>query len=176
MKSKWLALFRGINSGEQDNVPMPELERALAESGLGEVRSWERSGNVVFSSELSSNELEAHLKKVIAATFQVRPRVIVIEETAFQEIVAENPFVAEAEHDNVYVYFLRRSPLHPNFQQVERFKAPGEKWILTDLAFYLSTPGEFRSSQLAVRVERLLDIRCLSRTWAEVLEIQKLFQ
>ena len=76
----------------------------------------------------------------------------------------------------MYIYFLRRSPVQPNFQQMERFKATDEQWVLTDLALYLSTPDEFRKSQLAVRAERLLGVRCLPRTWAEVSEIRSLFE
>lgn len=175
MQTHWLALFRGINHGETDDVPMEKLETALSEKGIEGVRWQGRVGNVAFSSENTSTELEETIKKTIAAEFQVRPRVILIEKDSFLNIVQENPF-AEAPSENVHVYFLRRSPVQPNFQQMERFKAADEQWVLTDLALYLSTPAEFRKSQLAVRAERLIGVRCLPRTWAEVSEIRTLFE
>lgn len=170
-----MALFRGINQGDTDDVPMEELERVLSEKGLTKVRWRGRVGNVAFASDIDSTELEELFKKSIAAEFQVRPRLVLIEQASFQEIVQENPFES-APSDNVHVYFLRRSPVQPNFQQIERFKAPEEQWVLTDLALYLSTPTEFRKSQLAVRVERLLGVRCLPRTWTEISEIRELFE
>lgn len=175
MQTHWLALFRGINHGETDDVPMEKLETALSEKGLEGVRWHGRAGNVAFSSTTGSIELEELIKKTIAAEFQVRPRVVLVQKESFQNIVEENPF-PDAPPDSVHVYFLRRSPVQPNFQQMERFKATDEQWILTDLALYLSTPVEFRKSQLAVRAERLLGVRCLPRTWAEVSEIRQLFE
>ena len=175
MQTHWLALFRGINHGDTDDVPMERLKTALSEKGLEEVRWHGRVGNVAFSSASTSTELEEIIKKTIAAEFQVRPRVVLIEKESFQNIVEENPF-GDAPPENVHVYFLRRSPVQPNFQQMERFKATDEQWVLTDLALYLFTPDEFRKSQLAVRAERLLGVRCLPRTWAEVSEIRSLFE
>ena len=175
MQTQWLALFRGINHGETDDVPMEGLQTALSEKGLEKVRWHGRVGNVAFSSAHTSIELEEVIKKTIAAEFQVRPRVVLIEKDSFQKIVEENPF-GEAPPENVHIYFLRRSPVQPNFQQMERFKDSDEQWVLTDLALYISTPAEFRKSQLALRAERLIGVRCLPRTWAEVSEIRSLFE
>jgi uncharacterized protein (DUF1697 family) len=176
MNTQWLALLRGINSGGQENVPMSELASVLEANGLDEVKTCLQNGNLVFSSSQNAQELQDSLKKILKEQFQLKPRIVLFQSDRFQEIVADNPFETEsqAHPEHVKVLFLRKRPVRPNFQQIERFKESREKWSLTDHAFYLTTSGGF--SKLAVRAERLLGVSTITRNWAEVSEILRLFE
>jgi uncharacterized protein (DUF1697 family) len=46
----WIALFRGINVGGNNILPMAELRQELESLGLCNVRTYIQSGNVVFES------------------------------------------------------------------------------------------------------------------------------
>ena len=47
----WLALLRGVNLGKHNKVPMAELRPRLTEAGLGNVRTYIQSGNVIVDSD-----------------------------------------------------------------------------------------------------------------------------
>ena len=44
----WITLFRGINVGGHNILPMTELKALLEELGCADVRTYIQSGNVVF--------------------------------------------------------------------------------------------------------------------------------
>ena len=44
----WIALFRGINVGGRNILPMKELVRDLQSLGLEDVKTYIQSGNAVF--------------------------------------------------------------------------------------------------------------------------------
>lgn len=173
MNTIWVTLLKGIN---RENVAMEELESALRESGLQDIRSVLDSGNLVFSSTQPRDELEETVRDVLKARFGVATRPVILKASQFQAVLEENPLGEKCTQapDNVHVLFLRKPALRPDFQQMERFKDSAEAWFLLDDALYLTTPGEFRKSQLAVRLERLLGVATAPRQWSEVLEIQQL--
>ena len=47
----YIALFRGINVGGSNVLPMKELKRVLEGLGLGDVRTYIQSGNVIFKTK-----------------------------------------------------------------------------------------------------------------------------
>ena len=53
----YIALFRGINVGGNNKLPMRELKDVLAGLGLHDVKTYIQSGNVVFQSK-SANMTE----------------------------------------------------------------------------------------------------------------------
>jgi uncharacterized protein (DUF1697 family) len=61
----WVALFRGINVGGKNIVPMAELRKLLESLGCNEVRSYIQSGNAVFLSLIETrNDLG---KRILSA-------------------------------------------------------------------------------------------------------------
>ncbi len=46
----WIALFRGLNVGGHNVLPMSQLRADMEAIGLKEVRTYIQSGNVVFAS------------------------------------------------------------------------------------------------------------------------------
>jgi uncharacterized protein (DUF1697 family) len=176
METQWLVLLRGVNSGERENLPMGEVPGVLEARGLEDVKTCLQNGNIVLTSSLDAEELKVCIVQILKESFQLRAKFSLVKATRFLEVLRENPFEAESysNPDNVHVFFLRKRPVRPNFQQMERFKAIDERWSLTDFAFYLTTPGEFRESKLGVRAERLLGVSTTRRTWNDVTEISKL--
>lgn len=176
MKTQWIALLRGINMSGNEDVSMDQLTTALSDAGLEQPASCLLNGNIVFSSESDNEQIQDLIKDTIRKKFQLRPRVAVVPSSTFREVVADNPFEKESQNSpsNVHVLFLRKCPVRPNFQQMERFKTSDEMWSLTDFALYLFTPTEFKKSKLAVRLERLLGVSTIARSWSEISEILSL--
>ena len=48
---RYIALLRGVNISGKNKVPMAELKLGFESLGFSDVRTWQNSGNVVFSGE-----------------------------------------------------------------------------------------------------------------------------
>ena len=61
---RWIALFRGINVGGNNLLPMKELVRQLESLKLKNVRTYIQSGNVVFDTdEKNAKSLAKKIKR-----------------------------------------------------------------------------------------------------------------
>ena len=59
----YIALFRGINVGGHNKLPMKELSSNLVDLGLKDPRTVIQSGNVVFEASVAqAREIAAHLR------------------------------------------------------------------------------------------------------------------
>lgn len=66
----WIALFRGINVGGHNKLPMNPLRAEMAELGLTSVQTYIASGNLVFDSEETN---AASLAAQISASVEKTP-------------------------------------------------------------------------------------------------------
>lgn len=90
----FLALLRGINVGGNRKVPMDALRAVATERGLGDVRTYIQSGNLVFTGKGTPRSLEAKLEEAILARFGFPVDVLVRTATEWRAHAEGNPFVA----------------------------------------------------------------------------------
>jgi uncharacterized protein (DUF1697 family) len=89
----WIALLRAVNLGARNKVPMASLREHLAAAGLKDVRTHLQSGNVIVR---SPDEVGPIIRAVVRDEFGVDEPVMVRSRDRLAEIVAANPFAAEA--------------------------------------------------------------------------------
>jgi uncharacterized protein (DUF1697 family) len=97
----YVVLFRGINVGGRNKVPMAALREHLG-ADFANVRTYIQSGNVLLDSDLPPDEVTAHIDAGLHAAFALDSdlvRVLVLEADAFREVVAEAPEGFGAEPD-----------------------------------------------------------------------------
>ncbi|HKZ73221.1 MAG TPA: DUF1697 domain-containing protein [Steroidobacteraceae bacterium] len=68
----WIALFRGINVGGKQALPMQELRGLLAAIGCADVQTYIQSGNAVFRSAAASASSLAPKKPDLEALERVK--------------------------------------------------------------------------------------------------------
>ncbi len=90
-----IALIRGINVGSTRKLPMAELRAACAEAGLGPVRTYIQSGNVVLE-DGDPATVEAALETLIAARFGLDVPVIARTAAQWSALIGACPFPDEA--------------------------------------------------------------------------------
>ena len=90
-----IALLRGINVGGNRKVSMAELRGLAEELGLGSVRTYVASGNLVFDSDEAPAALEAKLERAIEGRFGFPVDVIVRTGEEWAAIAEGNPFRQE---------------------------------------------------------------------------------
>jgi len=169
----YVALFRGLNVGGNNILPMKELVALLENIGLQSVRTYIQSGNAVFQSEeknasLLSNTIRTAIKK----SHGFEPQVLLLEFEEMERAVGSNPFPeAESEPKTLHVYFLASMPKHPDFDALEGAKSDGERFALKDGVFYLHAPDGIGRSKLAANAERLLGVSMTGRNWRTVCKV-----
>ena len=174
----WIALFRGINVGGNNPLPMKAVPAMLAKCGCTDAKTYIQSGNVVFRSSVSNAKtLATRIEKIVHETQGFQPRVIVLSCQELERAIAGNPFPeAEQTPQWVHLFFLTEAP---DKAVLERFKGPqaqGEEFALKGRVFYLHTPAGFGTSKLAGTVVRALGVDATARNWRtcqKVLEMAK---
>jgi len=73
----YVALLRGINVGGKNKVEMARLRQTFERLGLGEVRTYINSGNVIFTAETAGDEITSLLEDAIERDFGLRHPVLV---------------------------------------------------------------------------------------------------
>ena len=72
----YVALLRGINVGGNAKVEMPRLKATFEGLGLKDVKTYINSGNVIFSSEATREQLKARTEPAIIQEFGLRVPVV----------------------------------------------------------------------------------------------------
>lgn len=172
----WIALFRGINVGGKQMLPMKALAALLGKNGCIDVRTYIQSGNVVFRSRLGDAERVARrISTVVAASHSFEPRVFALTFAELRKAAAGNPFPqADDNPKSLHLFFLAERPTKPDLAALEALKANGEEFVLKGSVFYLHTPNGFGTSKLAERVERLLGVAATARNWRTVTTLLEL--
>jgi len=174
----YIALFRGINVGGKNKLPMKDLAATLDGVGARDVATYIQSGNAVFQSEeqdaaLLSEAIEAAIKE----RHGFEPRVLVLGAEDLEEAVRSNPFPkAESEPKTLHVYFLAASPERPDLDALEGLKGERERFVLGDGVFYVHAPNGIGRSKLAANIEKLLGVPVTARNWRTVRKVMEMTQ
>ena len=97
----FVILLRGVTPAGKNKVLMAPLRAALDKAGLGNVRTYIQSGNLVATSNLSQFRLEKLVHDVIDKNFGGDITVIARTAKKFKDIMKKNPF-ASAEKSRLY--------------------------------------------------------------------------
>ena len=171
--SIWVALFRGINVGGKNVLPMKDLAALLEGLGGTDVRTYIQSGNAVLSvDDVDGSALEERIADAILTAHGFRPRVIVLTSEQLGQAVAANPFPdAESEPKSLHLFFLSRRPASPDVEGLNAIKADSETFVLAEDVFYLHAPDGIGRSKIVARAERLIGVDVTARNWRTVTKV-----
>jgi uncharacterized protein (DUF1697 family) len=169
----YIALFRGINVGGNNLIPMSELKTILEKLGLRDVRTYLQSGNAIFQAEEKDKlKLSAGISDAIETSSGFKPQVLLLEKKDLEEAIKLNPFAeAESNPKALAVTFLFSQPVNPDLKTLESLKTDIERFKLTGNVFYMYAPDGFGRSKLASRIEKCLGVSTTSRSWNTVRKI-----
>ncbi|MAT44268.1 MAG: hypothetical protein CL609_18205 [Anaerolineaceae bacterium] len=169
----FVALFRGINVGGHNKIPMAELVTVLQQLGLENVRTYIQSGNIVFNSRKTNHALLIdQIRSAVQLTFGFKPAVLIFETERFEKMIRMNPFPqAEGEPKTLHLYFLEKPAHDPDISKLENLKKRNEQYKLFEHVFYLYAPDGIGRSKLAAGVEKALGVPVTARNWRTVNKI-----
>ena len=168
----FIALFRGINVGERNSLPMKELISVLQDLGCRSVKTYIQSGNAVFESkEKDASRLSNKIRVEIKKRRGFEPHVLLLGLEEMDKAMAGNPF-PETEPKSLHIGFLASAPANPDLKALEGLKKKSERFLLRDKVFYLYAPDGVGKSKLAASSENLLGVSMTDRNWRTVCKIR----
>lgn len=88
---KYVALLRGINVGGKNAVNMAVLKQVFEDLGFSDVKTYIKSGNVIFSSDAAASDMNEHIEQAIAAKFGFVVPVLTRDQQNIEEILNAVP-------------------------------------------------------------------------------------
>ena len=176
--STFVALFRGINVGGHNKLPMRELNDLLTGLGLQDVATYIQSGNVVFASDESDRAaLSDRIRQAVHQSHGFAPQVLLLTAEEFAQAAAANPYPeAEEEPKTVHLYFLEEAPSNPDLKKLAALKLDNEHFTLVGKVFYLYAPDGIGRSKLAAGVENAMGVAVTARNWRSVGRVLEMAQ
>ena len=161
----YIALFRGINVGGKNLLPMKDLKPIMQDAGCRDIQTYIQSGNVIFAWDGNdTNSLKTDLQDRITASKGFQPNIHILDAETFMKIVDSNPYAGlDTDPKTVHVNFLLMPASQPNIPKIDEIAAPTEQYTLTDDAFFLHAPDGIGRSKLATKLEQLLEVEATGR-------------
>lgn len=153
---------------------MAPLRTALAEAGLGDVRTYIQSGNVIAASALHHTGLEQVIHTVIATEFGGDIAVMARTTAEFRQILKLNPFT-DADTSRLYFTLLGSPP-----EAVRRAEFVAANWSpenvkVTDDAIYTLYATRYSDSKLNnSTIERRLRVKATTRNFNTMSKLMEL--
>jgi uncharacterized protein (DUF1697 family) len=172
----WIALFRGINVGGNNLIPMKTLVDLMTKAGCIDVQSYIQSGNVLFKhQDINKAELATLLSNLVFQHFGFSPKVLLLDAAEFSVLLANNPFKQAYEQPkNLHVFFLDDSAKSPDIEKINSLKAATEEYHLQAGGFYLYAPDGIGRSTLAAKVEKCLGVATTARNLNTLIKISEM--
>jgi uncharacterized protein (DUF1697 family) len=166
-----IALFRGINVGGKNMLPMKELVGILDELGFVNVRTYIQSGNVVLQSRKEvTPRVAAEIGRRVSERKGFEPTIVILSEAALQSAAQNNPFPTD-DGKALHFFFLGTASKRPNLERLEALRAGSEAFELRGSVFYLHAPAGIGRSKLASNVEQALGVPVTARNWNTVAKL-----
>lgn len=170
----YIALFRGINVGGNNILPMKELVPVLESLGVQDIKTYIQSGNVIFWSRAADTaQLARKIGAAIRKSHGFEPQVLLLDSVKLNKVIRENPYPeAEAVPNTLHVNFLAAIPPKPDLKALEMIRTESERFHLAGDVLYLHAPDGIGRSKLAASMERLLGVTMTSRNWNTVRKLK----
>lgn len=171
----WVCLLRGVNLGKQRKLPMAALRGALTSAGMTDVRTYLQSGNVIAHSQLRTHEQVSDLvHTVIASQFSLDIPVITRRPAEIDEVIAANPFAAQATQRAhlVRVIFLAAVPSAAGIDRLMSDSSLRETCRVAGSHVYVDyVRGYHSTGRTAPSFTRALGVDGTERNWRTVLAL-----
>ena len=173
-----IALLRAINVGGNSRVQMAELRKLGVSLGFFDVKTLLQSGNMVFdASEADTAVLERQWETAVEKQLGVKTSFTVRSHKEWLDLVAANPFEAEATHDPSHLLALvARDAIGQAAIAALRGAIRGRERIEGgERCLYAVYPNGIGESKLTVKlIERHLSTPITGRNWNTVLKLAAL--
>ena len=167
--TRWIALFRGINVGGNNKLPMADLRMMAAALGFSGIATYIQSGNLLLSSTTAAAEIERHLADAVAQRCGFRPAILLRTVDQVAAALTANPFAARVtEGKQLHFYFLDGPAERFDAAALHALAVDGEDFALVGDVLYLYARDGVGRSKLAEKLPRYLPPRTTARNFNSI--------
>ena len=167
----YIALFRGINVGGKNILPMKGLVEILEDMGSEDIKTYIQSGNVVFRiKQGKTNKIAEEISLKILENYSFEPKVLLLESDDLHAAIDNNPFDTK-DGKVLHFFFLASDPESPDLEHLGAIKSDSEEFKLVKNIFYLYAPDGIGRSKLAAKVEQRLGVPVTARNWNTIFKL-----
>lgn len=161
----WVALLRGINVSGHRLIKMAELQRMCEALGLGRVRTYIQSGNVLFESDEEREALRRRMEAQIEETFGFDVPVVLCTVDEMERIIANCPFAA-GEGESLHVALLAEAPPQEGIDRLAAVDTGSDEYRAIGSEVYLLYRQPSHKSKLTgALLEKKLGVAATARNW-----------
>ena len=173
----YVALFRGINVGGKNMLPMRELVAMFTAAGCTDVVHYIQSGNVVFRAPAPvATSIAANIAKRVHARFGFAPPVVLRTKKEIADVVRHNPLCARGDDEaKLFVMFLADRPSAARIADLDPQRSPGDAFVVKGKDVFLSLGNGAAKTKLTNDYfDRRLATTSTSRNWRTVQKLLEL--
>jgi len=172
----YVALLRGINVGGRTQLAMDDLRQRFVDLGHADVRTYLRTGNVIFRSDGRSQASAAAIEERIARDLGMRVTVLLRTAADLEAIVAGSPFLEGGrDASKLHVTFLADAPAKERPARLDTRQAAPDEAEIVGREVYLHCPNGYGRTKLSnAFLERHLGVAATTRTWRTVTSLRDL--
>ncbi|MET2983825.1 DUF1697 domain-containing protein [Aureibaculum conchae] len=169
----YIAILRGINVGGHRKILMADLKLLLKKIGLKDCTTYIQSGNVVFSSNMSSNEIEKAIKEAIFKKYGFDVPVLIRTTDEIETVFSSNPFLPkETDINKLYVAFLAEKPLKEYLEKLKAIHFEDANYQIIGNHVYICYDTKVSNSKLTNNlIESKLKVTTTIRNWKTVTKL-----
>ena len=165
----YIVLFRGINVGGKNILPMKELTTVLVENEYVDIKTYIQSGNVVLRSQ---KKPDANIRSLVQNNFGIKSEVFAIDESDFISAVKNNPYKSN-EGKTIHFYFCKSSP-EVDYEKLNILKSDLEEYFIKGKVLYLYAPNGIGRSKLVAKIESCLGVPTTGRNLNTINKLQSM--
>lgn len=154
----FIILFKGVNVGGHNLLPMKDLVTQLKQYPYDSVTSYIQSGNIVLKS--ADNPTDP-IQQLVAKKYGFTPDLFVFNESTFSQADTDNPYT-EYEGKYVHVYFCHKNIALVQ-KNIDKFIDKSEQYTVKGKVFYLHAPNGIGRSKLIANIEACLGQKTTGR-------------
>jgi uncharacterized protein (DUF1697 family) len=168
----YIALLRGINVGGHNIIKMADLKQLLGTMGLNNVQTYIQSGNIVFESDLESDELSQRIELQINDTFGCSVPVILRTSKEWKQLIENCPYPVESlvEGESIHLALLSDMPSQEALNKLQKFQNDVDQYDVQDKDIYLFLRQNFRDSKLPLQLQKL-GVSATIRNWKTTMKL-----
>lgn len=179
MPAKYLALFRGVNVGGNNKLPMKEVPAIFTECGCRDVRTYIQSGNVVFNAPAKvAAQVPSAIMRKVRDRFGFESRIIMRTLEELGAVLLANPFLDKGAAENrLLVSFLADLPDPAGVQQLDPNRSPGDSFAVVGREIYFHySEGMARTKLTSQYFDSRLKTVGTARNWRTVQQLHALMK
>ena len=174
---RFVALFRGVNVGGKNILPMKELIELFIQADCRDVSNYIQSGNILFSAnEQKAEEAKITIPTNIAERYGFKISLVLRTRQQLTAAISDNPFLQESvPEQDLHLYFLADHPKAEALQTLDPDRCPPDRFTVRGREIYLLLPNGMARTKLTNNYfDTKLKTISTARNWKTVLKLSHL--